>query len=190
MRKLVVIRNGKKYLVNTPDWGDSGDESGVGSPAPVGILWMRSITDGLWYEITLNGTSGSFVNSSSLSVNQTPLTWTSNDLGYQLLLCPDNNQVYQTYLSGSAGSVSMSISQTPWPISSDYKPYLWMQSTADRYFYPVYARSGSVYLWTDQNGRVWMNGGTPPVAPPVVYDFRITEIGDIRITEIGDFRII
>ena len=95
MTKRVIIRNGKKYIVNVPDWGDSGDEVGVGPGGPLGTLWMQSITDGNWYAITLTGTSGSSVNSASLSVNQTPLTWQSpgQDFGYQLLLCPDNNKV-------------------------------------------------------------------------------------------------
>jgi len=160
MQKRIVIKNGKKYIVNTPGW-----EDGIGPGAPFGTLWMLS-TDGNWYEVTLNGTSGSFANSSSLVVNQTPLTWASNDSGYQLLLCPQDNLVYQAYLSGSAGDVTMSISQVPSGSAmagGDYKPYLLMRSTVDRYFYPVYAKSGSIYLFTDQNARVWMDDGIEPL---------------------------
>jgi len=32
-----------------------------------------------------------------------------------------------------------------------------MKSTTDGYYYPVYAASGSIYLFVDQNGRKWMD---------------------------------
>jgi hypothetical protein len=124
-------------------------------------------TDGNWYEITLTGMSGSLIQTASLSVNQTPLTWASNDLGYQLILCYGDNKVYQVYLSGSSGDVTMSIAQVPSGsamASGNYKPYLLMKSTTDGYFYPVYAVSGSMYLLVDQNGRAWMDSTqNPPI---------------------------
>ena len=183
MNRRIILKNGKKYIVNCSGWNDD-----VGPGAPAGTLWMQSISDGLWYEVNITGTSGS----TSLYVNPTPLTWQSpgQDLGYQLLLCPDDNKVYQTYLSGSASNVTMSVSQTSWPISSDYKPYLFLTSITDGYMYPVYIRSGSIYFEINDNGRVWMNGGTPPPYVPSEATFRITDEEDFRITDDGDFRII
>jgi len=152
MNKRIIINKGKKYIVNAPGYNDD-----VGPAAPSGVLWMKNITDGLWYEVMLSGTSGSLIQSASFNVNQTPLNFYSNELGYQLLYCYQNDEVYQVYLSGSTNNATMSISQTPWPVSDDYKPYLWMKSTTDGYYYPVYASSGSIYLFVDQNGRRWMD---------------------------------
>ena len=157
MQRRIIIRNGKKYLVNVPSGVDC--DFGAGPGVETGILWMLNITDGLWYEVTLTGTSGSLIQSASFYVNPTPLSWASNDLGYQLLY--NSGSVYQVYLSGS--SPTMSISQTPWPDNSDYKPYLLMKSTTDGYFYPVYAASGSIYLFIDQNNRVWMDPQNSPL---------------------------
>jgi hypothetical protein len=57
---------------------------GIGSGCSVGILWMKS-TDDNWYEIALTGTSAS----AAILVNQTPLAWQDNSLGYQLLKAAD-----------------------------------------------------------------------------------------------------
>jgi hypothetical protein len=156
MQKRIVINKGKTYLVNAPSTED------VGSLAPMGTLWMQSITDNNWYSINLTGTSAS--NDLAIYVNQTPLEWESpgQDFGYQLLYCYDNNTVYQTYLSGSAGNVTMSISQTPWSSNFDYKPYLLLQSLTDSYFYTVSARSGSIYLFPNPTSRTWLYNTSPP----------------------------
>ncbi len=181
MIKKTIIKNGVKYIVNAPGWNDD-----VGPGAPAGTLWMQSITDGNWYAINLIGTSGS----TAIYVNPTPLTWQSpgQDFPYQLLYCYQNDNVYQTYLSGSGANVTMSISQTPWPVSGDYKPYLWLQSITDQYFYAVYAKSGSITLFVDQNSKKWMYPPpepypsppqptpTPPTPPtPTVPELIITE---------------
>ena len=184
MIRRTIIKNGKKYLVNAPGW-----EDGIGSLAPPGTLWEQSITDNSWYSVNVFGPSGSVVT----YVNSTPLTWQSpgQDFGYQLLYNDFDGNVYQVYLSGSGIDADLLISQTPWPLNSDYKPYLFLQSVTDNYFYKVYASGsvGSVELVVDQNG-IWMGGGTPPVIPPSAYSFRITEDDFVRITEAGDFRII
>ena len=186
MIKKTVIKNGKKYIVNAPGW-----EDGIGPSAPAGTLWMRSATDGKWYFMNVFGPSGSV----DVYTDPTPLTWQSpgQDFGYQLLYNYYDGNVYQVYLSGSGAAADIYISQTPWLISSDYKPYLWLQSITDGYFYEVYASGsiGSVELVVNQNG-IWMGWpASPPAIPPSSYVFRITETGgDIRITEAGDYRII
>lgn len=179
MQRRVIISNGKRFLVNV-----AGFSEDVGPSAPMGTLWMQSITDGFWYEINVTGTSGS----TAIYVNPTPLTWQSpgQDFGYQLLLCPDDGKVYQTYLSGSGNNVTMSVSQTPWASNADYKPYLLLESKTDGYMYPVFIRSGSIYFKIEDNYRVWMNGEIPYTyvtpEPSEIY-FRVTEDGNSRITE-------
>lgn len=159
MQKRIIIKNGKKYSVNCPSSED------VGPAAANGDLWMQS-TDLLWYQINLSGTSGSLISPLIIYVNQTSSTWQSvggQDYGYQLLACSDNTASYQVYLSGSAGDVSCSISQTPWAYDQfNCKPYLLLRSLTDDYFYPVYARSGSIYPYPDPNGRTWLINTCPP----------------------------
>jgi hypothetical protein len=143
MDRRVVISNGKKYIVNCAGWNDD-----VGPSASPGTLWMRSITDDRWYSVTLTGTSAS----TAIYVNPTPLSWYSPgpDFGYQLLSY--SGSVYQVYLSGSGASARITASTTPWPISSDYKSELFLQST-DSNFYSVYV-TGSKSLFVDQNSKI------------------------------------
>lgn len=160
MQQRTIVNNGKRYIVNCPSAED------VGPACEAGTLWMQS-TDLNWYSVNLTGTSAS--NDLAFYVNQTPLTWQSvggQDFGYQLLACIDNTASYQVYLSGSAGGVTCSIAQTPWAYDQlNCKPYLLLSSITDGYFYPVYARSGSIYLFPDPNGRVWMFNTSPPITP-------------------------
>ena len=156
-----VINKGKKYRVNVADF------DGVGPSSDFGTLWMQS-TDLNWYAVNVSGSGLP----ATIYINQTPLTWQSiggQDFGYQLLYCADNGNVYKTYLSGSAGNVTMSISQTPAPSNLDYKPYLLLKSITDGFSYPVYAKSGSIYLFTDTNHPIFMNGGNTyhplPISP-------------------------
>lgn len=150
MIKRIIIKNGKKYIVNTAGWNDD-----VGPGVPAGTLWMQSITDGNWYAVTLTGTSAS----AALSINQTPLTLTTNDLGYQLVLDSYSGSVAQVYLSGSASAVTAIVAT--WPLSSDYKPYLWLQST-DGNYYNVNVSGSSLVV--DQNSK-WLPSW-PDAIPP------------------------
>lgn len=125
---------------------------GIGSGANVGFLWMT--LSGSWYECSITGSSGS----AALYVNQATLNWQDNSLGYQLLRANDA-KVYQVYLSGITGSISMSVSQSEWPNNLDYKPNMLMKSITDGYFYIVSARSGSggITLEVDQNSKIFLN---------------------------------
>lgn len=160
MQQRVIVNKGKRFIVNCPSSED------VGPACEPGTLWMQS-TDLKWYAVNLTGTSAS--NDLAFYINQTPLNWESvggQDFGYQLLACVDNTCSYQVYLSGSAGDVTCSIAQTPWAHDQwNAKPYLLLTSLTDGYFYPVYARSGSIYLFPDPNGRVWMKSTNPPPEP-------------------------
>lgn len=142
MIKRIIIRNGKRYVVNTPGWND-----GVGPGAPFGTLWEQSTTDNNWYSVNLTGTSG------SLSIYVSSSTWQSpgQDFGYQLVQANDGD-VYQVYISGSGASANLYVSQTSWPIQSNYKPYLILQSITDGNYYVVSlstTTSGSVDYTAD-----------------------------------------
>jgi hypothetical protein len=145
MRKRIVIRNGKKYIVNTPDDGDCGWEDGIGPGGPAGKLWLLNSTDGLWYEVSLTGTSASAI----IYVNQTPLNWASNDLGYQYLCYGGGSYILS--VSGSTNQVTASLAAGPLT-SSDCKPNIWLQSISDGYIYSVSA-TGSTKPFVDQNSK-------------------------------------
>jgi hypothetical protein len=149
MMRKVVISNGKRYLVTVPG---AGDDFGVGPGAPPGVFWMLS-NDGNWYQVALTGTSASAV----LNINQTPLTWTSNDLNYQLVGdSGGNGKVYQVYLTGTASVVTLVVSSSAYPISdSNFKPYLNLLST-DGYFYHAYVTGSSTSLIIDQNSKIYI----------------------------------
>jgi hypothetical protein len=123
----------------------------VGSGASVGTLWMT--LSGSWYECMISGSSGS----AALYVNQVSLSLQDNSLGYQLLRA--GNDVYPVYLTGTAGSVSMSISQSEWDNNLDYKPHLLMKSISDGCFYIVSAEVSAsvVTLEVNQNSKIFLN---------------------------------
>ena len=127
MIKLPVVKNGKKYIVNAPGWNYD-----VGPGAPPGDLFMFSATDGRWYQVNLTGHPAA-----SFSVNPTPLTLSTNDLGYELVKSSNGN-TYQVYLSGSGGAAVVLVNTTPWSNPLDYKPSLFLRSVTDNFGYNVY----------------------------------------------------
>ena len=130
--KKVVIRDGKKYIVNVPDYGTQiGWEGGIGAGCPQGTLWMKS-TDGNWYAVNITGTSGS----AATYVNQTALTYQDNTSGVQLVACDDGNS-YVVSLSGTPPTVTIDVNQTPFPGTADPKPDLLLKSITDGNFYIV-----------------------------------------------------
>ena len=126
MIKKIVIKNGKKYIVNAPGW-----EDGIGAGRSVGTLWMLS-DDASWYAVSISG-SGAFAD---VYVDQTALSWADNSLGIQLVLC-DNGNSYETYLLGTSPTVTFNVSQSAYSGSSPPKPYLFLESSADHNFYVV-----------------------------------------------------
>lgn len=148
MMRLIRIVNGKKYLVNAPGWNDD-----VGSSTQLGHMWLQS-NDGNWYDVSLQGSSGSV----SININPTPLNWASpgQDFPYQLLFDQSNSKVYQVYLTGTGAGTTLNVSQSAYPNSSSYKPYMLLQSTDSR-FYPVYVSgTGPITIQVNQNGGVNM----------------------------------
>ena len=147
MQKRIVITNGRKYIVNAVAW----DDSGPGSGAPAGQIWLKS-TDGNWYAVSVTGTSSS----AALVVNQTPLGWIDpggQAFGYSLIKSNDGN-VYSCSLSGSGGHTAVVVSSTPWSNQNDYNPFWFLQSPTDGCYYNV-ALSGSSppVLVVNQNSK-------------------------------------
>lgn len=147
--KRIIIRNGKKYIVNTPDWDNNpvGWEDGIGSGGQVGTLWMIS-TDGNWYPVNTTLSQGT----QHISVNQTSIGYQDNSTGVQLLLCDDGNS-YLTYLSGSPNNVVFQVNQTPFTGSAYPKPDLLLQSVTNGNYYMVTLinNSGTIQPSVNQN---------------------------------------
>jgi len=127
MTKRIIIKNGKKYIVNVPSWGE-----GIGSGGPIGTLWMKSITDGNWYPVNVSGPPAASV----VSVTQTSLGYQDNQLGNQLLPC-DDGLSYIVYLTGVPNAVTFTVTQTPFTGSNVPKPNLLLQSVTNSNFYMV-----------------------------------------------------
>ena len=150
MIKRVIVKNGVKYIVNTVGWSED-----VGPTGPAGSLFMQSITDGLWYAVSLTGTSASAI----VFVNKTPLPWQSSgqDFGYQFVYNNIDGKTYQVYLSGSAASVSVKVNPTAVVNPPNAKPLLWLASNTDMSFYNVYlSGSPNPALSVDQNSK-WLS---------------------------------
>ena len=141
MQQITVINNGVRFRVNVPSW-----EDGIGAGAPEGTLWMKS-DDGIWYAITATSTSPT----AAISVNQTPIGWEDNSLGYQLLAA-DNGNTYAVYLTGVPNSVTFTVSQSAYSGSSQPKPYLLLQSTDGNYYRVFLAdNAGTIEAEVDQS---------------------------------------
>ena len=182
MQKRIVIKNGKKFIVNAPCWSD-----GVGSGAPQGTLWMMS-TDNKWYPVNVSGSAPNIV----VYVSQSALTWQSpsQDAGNQLLLANNGNS-YLVYLSGSVPNVNFYVSQTPFNASP--KLNLLLSSVTDGKFYVVAlnATSGSIGYTVDNtnikvdnttitadnsvggtgSGSISTNVNQTPIPSSIIHDF-------------------
>ena len=133
MIKKIVIRNGKKYIVNSPSWDDGagdGYDYGIGSGGPLGTLWMS--LSGSWYTMNASGSSGSV----TTFINQTTTSYKDNSSGYQLLSA-DNGNSYFVYLTGTSNNAIFTISQSAYTGSANPKPNLLLQSTTNGNFYTI-----------------------------------------------------
>lgn len=152
MIRRIVIKNGKKYIVNAAGWNDD-----VGPGAPEGTLWMQS-TDQNWYSVNIIGTSGS----ATIYINQTPLAWQSpgEEAGNQLLLCNDGNS-YVVYLTGTTPTVTLAVNQVPFTGSAYPKPDLLLGSITDTNYYMVTLKNnaGTIQPYVNQSyiSASWVN---------------------------------
>jgi len=155
MIKRIVLKKGKKYIVNCVGW-----EDGIGPGGPSGTLWMKS-TDGNWYAVSITGTNPS----ATIYINQSPLQYygnnfQTNDLGYQLLNGSGGN-IYQIYLSGNAGSVTINVNLVPVLGVGNGKPYFNLQSITDTAYYQVYLNASNV-LTVNQSSHIVLDGANNP----------------------------
>lgn len=148
MQKRIIINNGKKYLVNV-----ATDTGGVGAGFSVGQLVVKSITDRYWYVVVASGST----NQVSASVSQSQLTYYGTSSFYDInypyqLLTANNGNKYALYLSGSAPSATLIVSQSAFTGSADGKPYLLLQNITDKNYYRAYLSSSvaTVTLKVDQ----------------------------------------
>lgn len=148
MQKRLMINNGKKYIVNV-----ASDDNGIGAGFAVGMLVMKSYTDGYWYTINSSGSVGQVTASISQSRLETFGTSSYYDINYPYqLLRATNGNTYALYLSGSAPAASLIISQSAYTGSADPKPYLLLQNMTDGNYYRAYlsASGATVSLSVNQ----------------------------------------
>lgn len=138
MIKKVVIKNGKKYIVNTTTWEDvGGGDFGVGPGGAIGTAWMQS-TDKNWYAVKVSGS----LSASVVNVNQTTIGYQDNSLGSQLLACDDGKK-YLVYLTGVPNAVTFTVSQSAYNGTTDPKPDLLLQSITDSNYYMLYLHNSA-----------------------------------------------
>lgn len=142
MQRRVIITNGVRQLVNVAGW-----EDGIGAGFATGQLVMKSFTDLKWYIVTTSGSSPS----AAIYISQSALPFATSSFydqnyPYQLVACNDG-LAYKVYLTGTAPTVTLTISQSasgPAYITSSTgaridiaKPNLLLQSISDFNYYQV-----------------------------------------------------
>jgi hypothetical protein len=164
MQQRTIINNGRKFLVNV-----ATNDDGVGPGFAVGQLVMKS-SDGSWYMLTSSGSSPTatlFISQSALPFTSGPIyaqnAYTASIVGYmdfyeqnfpyQILGSTDGN-AYAIYLTGTAPTVTLVVSQSVWGpayITTSYnavintsKPGLILQNISDgNYYNAALTTSGS-----------------------------------------------
>lgn len=146
MVKRTIIKNGKKFIVNTPSWDtDVGFEGSVGAGIATGVAWMFSDK---WYGVYTSGSAPG----AQVFVSQSALAYSDNAVGQQLLTCDDGNR-YFVYLKGTAGSVTFNVSQSAFSGSSFGKPDLLLQNVTDGNYYMVtlHNNAGTIQAQVNQS---------------------------------------
>jgi hypothetical protein len=150
MQQIYRKSKGKTYLVNV-----ATSDDGIGAGFAMGQLVMKSVTDNYWYVTTASGSAPSptiYVSESKLTYFSASFTsstypYSPNsffDQNYPYQLVQANNGLnYAIYLSGSAPSASVVVSQSAWTGSSQGKPYLILQSISDSNYY-IFGLSASL----------------------------------------------
>lgn len=177
MQQRVVINKGKRYLVNVA----TADDGAVGAGFAVGQLTLKSYTDLYWYVVMAQGTAGSvttYVSQSQLTTFGTSSYYDLN-FPYQLLQAVSQSysssisasvsqsftssytHSYYVYLTGTAPSASIVVSQSAYTGSSQPKPYLLLQNITDMNYYYAYLTytGGTVSLTVNQTmvSQSWVN---------------------------------
>jgi hypothetical protein len=169
-----IKSKGKTYLVNC-----ASEESGVGAGFSVGMLVMKSNTDGNWYVTTASGSAGSvvayvsqsalgFTSGPSYSQNNYTASYTlspsffEQNFPYQIIASDDGN-AYAVYLTGTPPTVTFVVSQSIYSkayITTSYnaiidisKPNLLLQniSNGDYYRASLSTSGGVTTMAVNQN---------------------------------------
>lgn len=173
MDQRVVVNKGKRYLVNV-----ATNDDGIGAGFAVGQLVMKSYTDNLWYMLTASGSAGAvavYVSQSALPY-QSGSSWKQFDFTasavpaasyyeqnypYQILAA-DDGLAYQVFITGTAPTVTLSVSQSALYTASvtlynnavidRAKPYLLLQNITNGDYYRAYLwdNAGTITLSVDQ----------------------------------------
>lgn len=182
MQQRTVISNGKRYIVNV------ATDDGIGAGFAAGQLVMKSYTDKFWYIITASGSAGAVVAfvtqsalpfpTSSFEVQQSPQSikfitssfYFDQNTPYQLL-GSTNGYAYQVYLTGTAPTVAITISQSAYSVAfvtsslnvvhDIAKPFLLLQNITDGNYYKAYLQTvlGTTSMVVDQAviSQSWVN---------------------------------
>ena len=140
----IIKKSGKKtFIINVA----TADDGAVGAGFALGQLVLKSPQDGYWYMVYGSGSSPSptiFVSQSQLTYFSasftsstypySPLSYFDQNWPFQLLQA-NNGLNYAVFLTGSAPSASIFVSQSAFTGSSQGKPYLLMQSITDSNYY-------------------------------------------------------
>lgn len=147
MQQRIIISKKGKFLVNVASMDD-----GIGAGFSVGQLLLKSISDSYWYMISTSGSAGAvttYVSQSELVGLGTSSHYDIN-YPYQLVGC-DNGNTYAVYLTGTAPSATIVVSQSAYTGSSDPKPYLLLQNITDFNYYQAYLTTSASVIILDVN---------------------------------------
>jgi len=173
MIKRIIIKNGKKYIVNCPDWGDYGMDLGIGSAGSSGIILTAGFTvnpstDFAPFTATFSD--------STIYTGTGSLTYTL-DFGDGSPTTGSDN-VTHVYSTGSF-IATLSVTESQQNLSSSYNSTI--VGMVPLYIYRI---------TTTGDGRIAVDGSNRIIAGslPVIYTYRTTETGNnVRITEDGKF---
>lgn len=149
MQKRTVINGGKKYLVNV------ATDDGIGAGFALGQLVVKSVSDLYWYVVVASGSANNVTASISQSRIEKFGTSSYYDINYPYqLLRATNGNIYGLYLSGSAPTATLRISQSAYTGSAEPKPYLLLQNVTDGNYYRAYLSASGATITLSVNQTV------------------------------------
>lgn len=158
MQKRTVLSGGKTYIVNV------ASDDGVGAGFAVGQLVLKSTTDLFWYVITASGSNSNVTS----SVSQSRLTYYGTSSFYDInypyqLLSATNGKKYAVFLTGTAPTATLTISQSAYTGSADAKPYLLLQNITDGNYYRAYLSASGATVTLAVNQTIISSSWVHPI---------------------------
>lgn len=149
MQRRIVINKGRKYQVNV------ATDDGIGAGFALGQLVVKSISDSYWYVVVASGSYNNVTASISQSRIESFGTSSYYDINYPYqLLRATNGNTYALYLSGSAPSSTLIISQSAYTGSAEPKPHLLLQNMTDGNYYRAYLSASGATISLSVNQTV------------------------------------